>query len=125
MKTTPTAEAIKAQFQAVDYLTKRGAVPQQDLKQPVANAADAAPAKVDSEKVNSEDVKQAALEINQAIKSLNDHLQFSVDDTTKSVVVKLIDGNTGQVLRQIPPEEILRLRAYYREHEGLLVNTAV
>jgi uncharacterized FlaG/YvyC family protein len=125
MKTTPTAEAIKAQFQAIDYLPKRGAVPQQDLKQPVPTAADAAPAKVDSAKVDSEEIKQAALEINQAIKSLNDHLQFSVDDTTKSVVVKLIDGDTGQVLRQIPSEEILRLRAYYREHEGLLVNTAV
>ncbi len=120
MKTTPTAEVIQAQFQVVDYLSKKGAVPQQDLKQPVATAADAAPAKVDAE-----DVKQAALEINQALKSLNDHLQFSVDDTTKNMVVKLIDGDTGKVLRQIPPEEILKLRAYYRQHEGLLVNTAV
>ena len=125
MKTTPTAEAIQAQFQVVDYLTKRGAVPQQDPKQPVPTAADAVPAKVNPEQVDSEEVKQAALEINHPIKSLNDHLQFSVDDTTKSVVVKLIDGDTGKVLRQIPPEEILRLRAYYREHEGLLVNTAV
>ncbi|HME41747.1 MAG TPA: flagellar protein FlaG [Syntrophorhabdales bacterium] len=120
MKTTPTAEAITAQFQVVDYLTKRGAVPQQDVKQPVTTAADAAPAKVDPE-----DVKQAAQEINQVIKSLNDHLQFSVDDTTKNVVVKLIDGDTGKVLRQIPPEEVLKLREYYKEHEGLLVNTAV
>jgi len=29
------------------------------------------------------------------------------------------------VLRQIPPEEVLKLRAYFRDHEGLLVNTAV
>ena len=123
MKTTPTAEAITAQYQAVDYLSKRGAVPQQqDVKQPVTTAADAAPAKA---KVDPEDVKQAALEINQVIKSLNDHLQFSVDDTSKNMVVKLIDGDTGKVLRQIPPEEVLRLREYYKKQEGLLVNTAV
>ena len=121
MTTTPTAEAIAAPFQTAEYQSNRGAVSQQDAKQHAGTAAtDAAPAKVDPD-----DVKQATAEINQAIKSLNDHLQFSVDDSTKSIVIKLIDGDTGQVLRQIPPEEILRLRAYYRDHEGLLVNTAV
>ncbi|MGD0233718.1 MAG: flagellar protein FlaG [Syntrophorhabdales bacterium] len=121
MTTTPTAEAVTTTIQAGDYLSKKGAAPQQDAKQPVTVATDAAPAK----KVDPEDVKQAAMEINQAIKSLNDHLQFSVDSSSKSMVVKLIDDNTGQVLRQIPPEEVLKLRAYFRDHEGLLVNTAV
>lgn len=120
MKTTPTAEVITAQFQAVDYQPKRGAASQQSGKQPVTTTADANPAKVDPN-----EVKQAALEINQALKSLNDHLQFSVDTTSNSTVVKLIDGDTGKVLRQIPPEEVLRLRDYFSKHQGLLVNTAV
>ena len=120
MKTTPTAEAITGQFQTVDYQPKRNAVSQQSGKQSVTTTADVAPTKVDPN-----EVKQAAQEINQALKSLNDHLQFSVDNTTNSTVVKLIDDNTGQVLRQIPPDEILRLRAYYKDHHGLLVNTAV
>jgi flagellar protein FlaG len=121
MKTTPTAEVMTAQFQVIDYLSKRGAVSQQRGGKPLmATPADAA-----HQKIDPKEVKQAALEINQALKSLNDHLQFSVDNTTSSTVVKLIDGNTGEVLRQIPPEEVLRLRAYYKDHQGLLVNTAV
>ncbi len=120
MKTTPTADVITAQFQGIDRLNKKRLIPQQDGKQPVTTTADTAPAKVDPQ-----EVKQAAQEINLAIKSLNDHLQFSVDNTSKSTVVKLIDGDTGEVLRQIPPEEVLRLRAYYKDHQGLLVNTAV
>jgi flagellar protein FlaG len=119
MKTTPTAETMAAQFQVIDYLPKRGAVSQSG-KQPVTTTADAPPGRV-----SSKDVKEAAHEINQALKSLNDHLQFSVDNTTNSTVVKLIDGNTGEVLRQIPPEEVLRLRAYYQDHHGLLVNKDV
>ena len=111
---------MTAQFQAIDYLSKRGAVSQQSGRQPVTETADSAPQKIDPQ-----EVRQAAGEINQALKSLNDHLQFSVDDGSNSTVVKLIDGDTGDVIRQIPPEEILRLRAYYREHHGLLVNTAV
>jgi flagellar protein FlaG len=120
MKTTPTAEVITAQFHAIDRLNRKAAAPQQDGKQPVTTTVDTTPSKVDPK-----EVKQAAREINLAIKSLNDHLQFSVDNTSKSTVVKLIDGNTGEVLRQIPAEEILRLRAYYKDHQGLLVNTAV
>ncbi len=116
MKTTPTAEVMAAQFQMIDYLPKRSPVSQQTGRPP-ANVSPLRPA--------PDGVKQAATEINQALKSLNDHLQFSVDNSTNSTVVKLIDGNTGEVVRQIPPEEILRLRAYFKEHQGLLVNTDV
>ena len=120
MKMTPTAEVITAQFHVIDRLCKKGAVSRQEGQQPITTTADLAPGKVDPK-----EVKRAAQEINQALASLNDHLQFSVDDATNSTVVKLIDGNTGEVLRQIPAEEILRLRAYYKDHQGLLVNTAV
>ncbi len=120
MKTTPTAEVMTAQFQVIDYLSRRGAVSQQSGRPLVTATADVTPPKI-----NPAEVKQAALDINEALKSLNDHLQFSVDSSTNSTVVRLIDGDTGEVLRQIPPEEVLRLRAYYSEHHGLLVNTAV
>jgi len=120
MKTTPTAEVITAQFQATDRLNRKGAVPRQDGKQPATTAASPAPARADVR-----DVKQGVQELNEGFKSLNIHLQFSIDDKTDSVVVKLIDSDTGEVLRQIPPEEILRLRAYYKEQQGFLINTAV
>jgi flagellar protein FlaG len=116
MKTTATADVITAQFQAIDRLSRKGVVPQQ----PETTAANPVTAKVDPK-----DVKQATADINDALKSLNTHLQFSVDDSSKSLVVKLINGDTGEVLRQIPPDEVLRLRAYYRDHQGLLLNTAV
>jgi flagellar protein FlaG len=36
-------------------------------------------------------------------------LQFSVDQDSGSVVVKVVDRGTGDVLRQIPAEEMLKL----------------
>ncbi len=119
MKTTPTADMMTAQFQVIDYLSRRGAL-SQGGKQPVTTTANTAVPKIDPE-----EVKQAAKEINEALKSLNDHLQFSVDAESNSTVVRLIEDGTGHVIRQIPPEEVLRLRAYYKNHQGLLVDTAV
>jgi flagellar protein FlaG len=120
MKATPTAEAMMAQVQVVNSLGKRSAVQHQDGKQPVTVKAQEVPVKV-----SVDDVKQAVAEVNAILKSMNHHLQFSIDDKTNTVIVKLIDGETGEVLRQIPPEEIVRLRSYYRDQQGLLVNTAV
>ena len=120
MKTTPTVEVITAQFQAVDRLNRKSVVSQQDVKQSETTTAATVVTKADFK-----EVKQATVEINDALKSLKTHLQFSIDDSSKSIVVKLVDGDTGKVLRQIPPDEILRLRAYYRNHQGLLVNKAV
>lgn len=69
-------------------------------------------------------------EIELAVKEINDHLQlvrrsleFSVDRDTQRVVVKVIDAETGEVVRQIPPDAVLELARFLREKEskGLLL----
>jgi len=47
-------------------------------------------------------------------------LSFSVDDSTGDVVVRVIDGESGKVVRQIPSEEILRLTERLDEMRSLL-----
>jgi len=41
----------------------------------------------------------------------DDHrnLDFSIDDSTGEVVVKVLDGQSGKLIRQIPSEEVLKL----------------
>ncbi|WP_233270154.1 flagellar protein FlaG [Stutzerimonas stutzeri] len=47
-------------------------------------------------------------------------LSFSVDDSTGDVVVRVVDGETGNIVRQIPSEEILRLTERLDEMRSLL-----
>ncbi len=47
-------------------------------------------------------------------------LSFSVDDSTGDVVVRVLDGESGKVVRQIPSEEILRLTERMDEMRSLL-----
>jgi len=48
-------------------------------------------------------------------------LEFSVDKDTGATIIKVLDVETGEVVRQIPPEEVLN---YMRqlERNGLLVS---
>lgn len=49
-------------------------------------------------------------------------LQFSVDDQTGKTVVTVYVQGTDDVVRQIPPEEMLAIAARMKEVQGLLFN---
>jgi flagellar protein FlaG len=59
---------------------------------------------------------------NAALASMNHSLEFSIDPETKAVVVRLIDTQDNQVLRQIPTQEMLEIaKAIGELQEGLLL----
>ena len=43
------------------------------------------------------------------VKKNNYSLSFSVDEASRHVVVRIRDANSGEVVRQIPNETVLRL----------------
>ena len=60
-------------------------------------------------------------EVNDFIKPINNSLQFSIDDDTGTTVVKVIDRDTDEVIKQIPSEEMLALAKAIGQLKGLLV----
>jgi len=52
----------------------------------------------------------------------NSELSISVDQQTRDIVVKVLDSETHEVIRQIPPEEALRLAHSLRKLRGALVD---
>lgn len=66
------------------------------------------------------DVSEAVERIRTHMQSLQRNLNFSVDDSTGQVVVQVLDGDSGKVVRQIPSEDILRLAERLDEMRSLL-----
>lgn len=53
----------------------------------------------------------------------NTSLSFSIDDTSGTVVIKVVDKTSGDVVRQIPAEEVLVMRQQQVEKSrGVLLN---
>ena len=52
-------------------------------------------------------------------------LSFSVDEDTGDTVIKIVDNRTGDVIRQLPPDEILSLKKRMGEVQGLLLDKKV
>ncbi|PPD33260.1 MAG: flagellar biosynthesis protein FlaG [Methylomonas sp.] len=65
-----------------------------------------------------EEVKSATKEANSMLQAVNRNLEFKVDDSTSKVVVKIVDSKSGEVVRQIPSEEVLAFIKRMQELEG-------
>ncbi|RKQ64028.1 flagellar protein FlaG [Thermovibrio guaymasensis] len=60
-------------------------------------------------------------ELKKKLSMLNTQLQITIDKDTDITVVKVIDKQTNKVIRQIPPEYVLKIAKYLDEIAGLLL----
>jgi flagellar protein FlaG len=79
--------------------------------------------------VSSEKEKKTALAVREVddppvtINNFNVRLRFEVDRETGESVVQIIDSESGKLLRQVPPEELLHVMKTLRDLKGLLFST--
>ena len=72
--------------------------------------------------------KQIQKAIEQLIKNLsylNTHLSITLDKKADSLVIKIIDNKTNQVIKEIPPEYMLRIAEAINNLVGIIVNKKV
>lgn len=67
------------------------------------------------------EVNKAVQDINKSIQSIAQNLELSVDTDAKEVIIKVIDQQTKQVLRQIPTVEALDIAKSLDRLQGLLI----
>lgn len=67
-----------------------------------------------------EPMEEAVSSIKAFAQSIQRNLNFALDDSTGRVVVKVTDGVSGEVIRQIPSEDALRLAESLEEVRSLL-----
>ena len=71
---------------------------------------------------SAEQLKNAVDVINQVLQQSNHSIEFSVDSDTQTPVVKLVDTETGELLRQYPSEQTLAIsQAIGDFQQGLLL----
>jgi flagellar protein FlaG len=71
---------------------------------------------------NAEETKKAVAELNLLSRNFNEKVQFSVDNKTNKVVIKVMDRDTNEVISEIPGKYSIRLLEHIREHIGNFVD---
>ena len=60
-------------------------------------------------------IDEAVAELRKYINNLHTSVQFSVDDDSGKLVVRIIDADNKELIRQIPPEQALVLAKFFKE----------
>ncbi|MBK8523024.1 MAG: flagellar protein FlaG [Betaproteobacteria bacterium] len=66
-------------------------------------------------------VKSAVEKLNAFVKTSNSSIQFSVDEESGIRVIKVLDPDTKEIIRQMPSEEVVEIAKAIGKLQGLLI----
>lgn len=101
--TAPAQQALRA----------RAGSESQSLNEPIRNNEQAAP--------NEQQVDDAVEKLSKFVSNIRPEISFSVDEASGTRVVKIIDRQSKEVVRQIPSEEAIQLAQALDKLQGLFV----
>ncbi|MDR2245325.1 MAG: flagellar protein FlaG [Treponema sp.] len=70
-------------------------------------------------------IQSAAKDLERLSLVFNRELRFHVDQESHEVIIKVIDPETDKVIKILPPEELRRLHASFKEAIGFLFDEQV
>lgn len=109
------AVANAGQAQGQQQTGLRGVAERQSDSQAVGKVAPS-----EQQAVTAESLGEAVSSIKDFVQSIRRDLNFDLDDSSGKMVVKVTDRASGEVVRQIPTEEALRLAENLEEARSLL-----
>ncbi len=89
-------------------------------ERPVEEAGSALASRSEQQAASAEEVAGAVSVIREFVQSVKRNLDFRLDDSSGRVVVSVTDSESGDVVRQIPSEDALKLAESLEEVRSLL-----
>lgn len=76
-----------------------------------------------TESAKSENLDALVSDINKFVQNVDRSIQFRISEETERPIVRVIDSETGELIREIPSEEMQRISAAIEQNleEGILI----
>lgn len=78
-----------------------------------------------NQKELEEEVRDSVKDVNEIVKKVKEGLSFQIHEDTEELMVQVVDKNTDEVIKELPPEEMLDLKARIQEMVGILIDEKV
>jgi flagellar protein FlaG len=72
-----------------------------------------------------DEVRESVKDVNEIVDKVKEGLSFQIHEDTEELMVQVIDVNTDEVIKELPPEEMLDLKARIHEMVGILIDEKV
>lgn len=118
-ETQPKAENIANEIAADEIAKDTTNISTKEASEDNANQEENQQSKQHLEKQNAK-IKKAVEDINR--KATNSEAIFGIHEATNRVTIKIVDRNTKEVIKELPPEKTLDMLAKAWELAGLMVD---
>lgn len=92
------------------------------------NGTQLPPSSQGSRQPDAAELQQAVSQLNEHVQQIQRDLEFSIDESSGKTVVKVLNSENGEVVRQIPSDEMLRIARIIKEqmddNKGLIFETS-
>lgn len=116
---------MAAQFGRVTEMSRAEPVRGIDRRQNVAGSgqaeAHAAAGQAAETPVAKERLERALESLNDLAQNHQRSLQFTIDENSGRTIIRVVDPQTKEVIRQIPPEEVVKLAQRVGDSAGMLL----
>ncbi|MEF8729825.1 MAG: flagellar protein FlaG [Accumulibacter sp.] len=119
MNIQPTGASLPTQAQPMVNLAER-----ETRRTGESAGVAAARAQLPAEKLlptTREQLEAATASVRSFVQPINNNIEFSVNEDTGQLVVKIIDRNTKEVIRQMPSDEMIAIARTLDSIKGLFV----
>ena len=72
-----------------------------------------------------DDLEEKIDDMNDIMETLDEKLSFELHDKTETIMTQIIDIKTKEVIKEMPPKEMLDLAARIHEMVGLIIDEEV
>jgi flagellar protein FlaG len=76
-------------------------------------------------KPGPEQVEEAVSRLQNSLQHVEPRIELSVDKELNQIIVRVFDKESGDLIRQIPSEEILKLDRFFADQSGLFVEEEI
>ena len=72
-----------------------------------------------------EQIKEVVTRLQTTLQNIEPKIELSVDKELKQVIVRIFDKDSGELIRQIPSEQVLELDRFFAGQSGLFVEEEI
>jgi len=91
-------------------------------KLPLPCSGNSLPQQAEQPELNRAELDNAVKQLNDYVQNLQRDLQFSIDKGSGRTIIKVIDSETKEIIRQFPSEEILKAAQQIHAGNGLIIH---
>ena len=70
-------------------------------------------------------IKEVITRLENTLQNVEPKIELSVDEELNQVIIRILDKESGELIKQLPPEDVLELDRFFAEQSGLLVEEKI